>query len=82
MTVSPEFIFFAVIYVVLGLAAWSLRPQQLRPISSRWFIGGKQDSFFRLLFNEGGRPRTYAWCAPIIVGVLLVPAIAWFLSDA
>ena len=79
---SQDAIVFCAAFVVLAFAAWSLRPQQSRAVSSRWFIGGKEDLFFQLLFNANGMPRKYAWCAPLLIALLLVAVMFWFLSDA
>jgi len=82
MSVNPDYVAVAIPYIVLVLASWSLRPSQPRSVSSRWFLGGKNDGLFRLLFNNSGQPRKYAWCAPLALSAMLVPFFIWWLSDA
>ena len=79
---NPDYAFVACLYVVLALAAWSLRPWQSRPVSARWSVVGPQVTLVRILFNASGKPRKYAWCAPLVVALLLVPVMWWWLSDA
>jgi hypothetical protein len=62
--------------VLLGAAAWSLRPNQPRPVSSRWFRLGSKDPVFYGLFNSAGYPRRYAWCLPLVFGLLFV-VVVW-----
>ena len=63
--------------LILALAAWSLCPQQPRAVSPRWFIGGAKDGFLLLLFYPDGRPRKFAWCLPVFVGLVSI-AVLWF----
>ena len=72
MHVDMRVVLSFAVTLILGLAAWSLRPQQPRAVSPRWFIGGAKDGFFLLLFNPSGLPRKFAWCLPV--------SLAWFLS--
>jgi len=62
--------------IILALAAWSLRPSQPKAESSRFFIGGANDGFFRLLFTAKGFPRRYAWLFPIAVALLFI-VVVW-----
>jgi hypothetical protein len=75
-------VFFTLAAVVLlSAAAWTLRPSQPRPVGSRWFRLGSRDPLFYGIFNAAGYPRRYAWCVPVVFGVLFI-AVVWLAPES
>jgi len=67
-------IFTLVVLAIFSLAAWSLRPQQEKPVKPQSFRLGKKDPFFYLLFDSAGFPRKYSWCIPLAIAALFLAA--------
>lgn len=78
MSVATRLLSSILVFGLLALAAWILRPDQSRAVSTRWFRGRERDSLFRLLFDAAGRPRRYAWCVPIVWALVWI-AVLWVL---
>jgi hypothetical protein len=83
MQINMQTVLMIVVPATFALAAWSLRPQQKRSVSTRFFRGGANDGFYRLLFSSDGLPRKFAWCFPIVIGsifaailLFVIPLIA------
>jgi hypothetical protein len=68
-------IFTLIVLAIFSLAAWSLRPQQAKPVNPQSFRLGEKDPFFYLLFNSAGLPRKYSWCIPLAIATLFLAAL-------
>jgi hypothetical protein len=65
--------------VIFGLAAWSLRPKQIRPIGSLSMARRRIDPFLLLTVDSRGFPRKYAWYMPVIIGAVFI-AFIWHVN--
>jgi hypothetical protein len=74
-------VFFTVsAVVILGAVAWTLRPSQPKAVSSRWFRLGSKDPFSYGIFNAAGYPHRFAWCVPVVIGVLFI-VVVWLAPE-
>ena len=78
MSTEARILFSFLAVLILGLAAWTLRPMQARSVSPARFKLGERDPFFYLLFHPSGRPRAWAWCVPLTVAAVSV-VVVWLL---
>lgn len=75
MSIEAKVLFSLVTIIILGLSAWSLRPDQPRAVDPRWFILRKRDPFFFILFGPSGHPRKLAWCFPVLAAIIWITFI-------
>ena len=77
MSFELRIIFSLVVFVVLGFAAYTLRPTQRSSVSFKHFKLGAEDPAYGSMYSRRGLPRKFAWLLPIAVGCMSL-VVLWF----